>query len=760
MSLVQHGSGAPLDLSDLDVFEVDDDGTLTPYDEPGPETHADIYGVLSISEGCSADDLIDEIQTAADLVCCFQTIASDAAGDMTEQAEALGRRSARRHELLELAAAIDDDPDDGWRVWLKSLNEAGLSKARQAIATWLDAPINWDCIDDFPSGWDPQEQVLRYFEKVDAQTLEALGVELIHGEHPGSTYYAARLKGDLHEANQRAVDLGVAIRFVAEGGTLEEIDPSPREALRRALTARFFPLFGRVNAQAMPSPLEALCCVPVQLPDVPPPPEGLRCAHDAAAFREWWQRALGALREPVEVWEDDEGNRHLFVLGGAVFSAGPEGEVQGWLWDPAGDDGLALTHEMAVSVSPLPWRWLWLGAWMKGLSIEVGEGARRRGTPLARPLIQQYVAWVMRVFRRRIARSCDMAQARRVIARELRLEPAALMVARRGDPIRCRPYVSAPEYNRALRHLAAQTQLRQDAPALAGLFHLMCDEDGFPVEGEPVQRLRNYLRAKGVSERGWRVIAGSGPRLLEPLRKRHGQQDAAGVLAYLQLLDRLGWRLAPSRVFMNRLLDAFASDAVPGPYLRQSVRQVPRTLQRVVDWFEASDECVRADIIKHLPVLVGWLAMGGAHAMAAIARHPGWQATLRRAREWEQRVAITADNADPWGLADLPHPDGEFDVRFLRTTRALYDEGKRMRHCVFDYAADCVLGQRAVASIRRRSSGRRVATVMYLFDGEGWSIEELHRSGNREVSDEIYRVAIRATPTRGSHATRLPGEER
>jgi formyltetrahydrofolate hydrolase len=47
---------------------------------------------------------------------------------------------------------------------------------------------------------------------------------------------------------------------------------------------------------------------------------------------------------------------------------------------------------MAVSVSPLPCRWLWLSAWAKGMVIEVDELARRRGTPLEPRQIQQYVA--------------------------------------------------------------------------------------------------------------------------------------------------------------------------------------------------------------------------------------------------------------------------------------------------------------------------------------------------------------------------------
>jgi hypothetical protein len=272
MSLVQPEGGVSANTADFDVFEVDDSGALTPYGDPGPETHADIYGVFSIGPDRSADDLIEEIQSAVDLVGRFQTLASDAAGEMQDQAEGMGRRSARRGELLALAQEIEDDPDDGWRVWLKSLDEAGLAKARQAIAAWLDSPINWDCIDYFPAGWDPQERALRYFEDVDGATLEALGIELINGEHPGSTYYAAQLKGDPREANQRAVDLGVAIRFVAEGGTLEESEPSPREVLRRALSARFAPLFGCTGTQRSLTSLEALCGVPKQLSDVPLPP--------------------------------------------------------------------------------------------------------------------------------------------------------------------------------------------------------------------------------------------------------------------------------------------------------------------------------------------------------------------------------------------------------------------------------------------------------------------------------------------------------
>ena len=48
-----------------------------------------------------------------------------------------------------------------------------------------------------------------------ADDLETLGVDVIEGEHPGSTYYAAELRGDIDEANRAAKKIGLPVRFVA-----------------------------------------------------------------------------------------------------------------------------------------------------------------------------------------------------------------------------------------------------------------------------------------------------------------------------------------------------------------------------------------------------------------------------------------------------------------------------------------------------------------------------------------------------------------
>ncbi|WP_312260634.1 hypothetical protein [Limnohabitans sp.] len=59
------------------------------------------------------------------------------------------------------------------------------------------------------------EEAKRYFEDYPSEILDEIGVEVIDGEHPGSTYFAARLKRkiDISEANKVAKKLGLPFRF-------------------------------------------------------------------------------------------------------------------------------------------------------------------------------------------------------------------------------------------------------------------------------------------------------------------------------------------------------------------------------------------------------------------------------------------------------------------------------------------------------------------------------------------------------------------
>jgi hypothetical protein len=56
-----------------------------------------------------------------------------------------------------------------------------------------------------------------FFENEDGAILDKLGVRIVEGEYPGSTYYAAELEKPVEEANGIAQKLGLSYRFREKG---------------------------------------------------------------------------------------------------------------------------------------------------------------------------------------------------------------------------------------------------------------------------------------------------------------------------------------------------------------------------------------------------------------------------------------------------------------------------------------------------------------------------------------------------------------
>ena len=57
---------------------------------------------------------------------------------------------------------------------------------------WLAAPVEWQ--EDMPYNASAQGIAKHFFEHEDLATLDKLGVWIVEGEFPGSTYYAAELR--------------------------------------------------------------------------------------------------------------------------------------------------------------------------------------------------------------------------------------------------------------------------------------------------------------------------------------------------------------------------------------------------------------------------------------------------------------------------------------------------------------------------------------------------------------------------------------
>lgn len=62
-------------------------------------------------------------------------------------------------------------------------------------------------------GAPSDDDAMRFFEQLDGDDCELLGVDIVEGEHPGSSYYAAELTLSVEEANAIAEQLGLRIYF-------------------------------------------------------------------------------------------------------------------------------------------------------------------------------------------------------------------------------------------------------------------------------------------------------------------------------------------------------------------------------------------------------------------------------------------------------------------------------------------------------------------------------------------------------------------
>ena len=170
----------------LQVFEIDIDGTIT-SNEKEPRTNAEAFRLGSY-------------QTAAQLISAVQ--ACPPLEFDIEQA------------VQDYRALIDDSTDMGqedWRDWIDS-DETALAWLIEFIDGWLKQSVDFGNSEFFQcttcGGY-----ALRYFQRFDVETLDQLGVYLIEGEHPGSSYSGAALREDMDYANQVARKKGLGFRF-------------------------------------------------------------------------------------------------------------------------------------------------------------------------------------------------------------------------------------------------------------------------------------------------------------------------------------------------------------------------------------------------------------------------------------------------------------------------------------------------------------------------------------------------------------------
>jgi len=202
-------------IKDPWYFEVNDHGTILESDNDEPEINSDVYQSISVAYLTTPQNVVDEVDQYGELQSHFVYLASNELAQVESDLDDEGLTKSQRKALLKLRAALQDE-DEGWRDWVLLAGKKGVPRFRDAIEEWLGEPVNWMATDFWPQGWSGQGRALSFFRDLDFPTTEALCVQIIEGEHPGSSYYAAELRFEITDANATAAELGLPFRFREE----------------------------------------------------------------------------------------------------------------------------------------------------------------------------------------------------------------------------------------------------------------------------------------------------------------------------------------------------------------------------------------------------------------------------------------------------------------------------------------------------------------------------------------------------------------
>ena len=219
-------SNAPIQY-ELTILDVDPNGTITDLTVPEPCTRADVFGSVSLRFTHSCEDLIGEIEQCEPLVWHFRELGQAHALELSQRLQPGDRGSVQMAgpqltptERLILRALRDDRDEnangcegEGWKRGVAVSGDTHLEHFKSLVEDWLASDIDWIEQEYFDAGYSGQDMAKRLLEDLPMHILKALGVVIVDGECPGSSYSAAQLRKSVTQANDVVQLLELPIRF-------------------------------------------------------------------------------------------------------------------------------------------------------------------------------------------------------------------------------------------------------------------------------------------------------------------------------------------------------------------------------------------------------------------------------------------------------------------------------------------------------------------------------------------------------------------
>ena len=201
------------------AFDVNESGTLSISNFSELEIRSEFYESVADSWSQSPSALAEAMDECPPLAwavhAIYNEIREEIEFDLQSISEESGADKLRKAALEIRFQSMPEEPEEGTEAWLLSLTSSEFEDhVVPVIESWFDDSPDWNWEDDYlPRGATAQGAALEFFHGLNGEELDVIGVVIVEGEHPGSTYYAAELTVDVDAANKAAQQSKIPVRF-------------------------------------------------------------------------------------------------------------------------------------------------------------------------------------------------------------------------------------------------------------------------------------------------------------------------------------------------------------------------------------------------------------------------------------------------------------------------------------------------------------------------------------------------------------------
>lgn len=211
-----------LEPEELTFFDVDGSGTLSLVNYSRPVKRYDYYESVNDWWAESPDSSLEAMRQCQPLSWAIYEIYSEQRESLVDEISELEADDATPDSVIsvlhEKLKAMPENPDEGVPAWLENMGTKEFKKRIvPEIQNWFDSAPDWLNESEYLSAFSAVSAAFDFFQYLENDVLEKVGIVIVEGEHPGSSYYAAELTIECDEANQIAKGLGLSFRFTKQG---------------------------------------------------------------------------------------------------------------------------------------------------------------------------------------------------------------------------------------------------------------------------------------------------------------------------------------------------------------------------------------------------------------------------------------------------------------------------------------------------------------------------------------------------------------